>query len=191
MIGFLDGKVIEKHGGKATISVNGVGYLVSVPLSVADKLNTGSNTQLFTYLAVRENSLDLYGFLDVSDKALFELLLTVSGVGPKTALGVMNTASGSQIEKAVVEQNPSYLTKVAGVGKKISEKIVMELKGKMFANAKNESLGDVDGDVVEALVSLGYSQKQAREAVRDLPNDLTGANDKIKFALKNLSPQKK
>ncbi|MFZ3020468.1 MAG: Holliday junction branch migration protein RuvA [Minisyncoccia bacterium] len=190
MIGFIEGKIIEKRGGRVIISANGVGYLVSVPLFVADKLTDGSNTGLYTYLAVRENALDLYGFLEASDKALFELLLTVSGIGPKTALGVMNTASGTQIEKAVVEQNPSYLTKVAGVGKKISEKIVLELKGKMLATSKDNFLGDVDGDVVEALVSLGYSQKQARDAVRDLPKDVEGANDKIKFALKNLNPKK-
>jgi len=190
MIGFIEGKIIEKKGSKVIVSANGVGYLISVPLSVADKLQNSSNTGLFTYLAVRENSLDLYGFLDASDKSLFELLLTVSGIGPKTALGVMNTASSSQIEKSVVEQNPSYLTKVAGVGKKISEKIVLELKGKMIANSKDNSLGDVDSDVVEALVSLGYSQKQARDAVRDLPNDVIGANEKIKFALKNLNPKK-
>jgi Holliday junction DNA helicase RuvA len=174
MIGFLEGKVLEKKGGQATILVNGVGYRVSLPFSVFEKLSEGSTAKLYTYLAVRENALDLYGFTESGDKALFELLLTVSGIGPKTALGVMNTASAMQIEKAVVEQNPSYLTKVVGVGKKVSEKIVMELKGKIMANSKENSLGDVDGDVVEALVSLGYSQ-----------------NEKIKFALKNLSPKKK
>ncbi len=187
MIGFLEGKVIEKRGGQATILVGGVGYRVSIPLSVLETLHDGKGVRLFTYLAVRENALDLYGFTNSSERGLFELLLTVSGIGPKTALSVLNTASPTQIEKAVVEQNASYLTKVAGVGKKISEKIVLELKGKMLASSRDESSADAETDVVEALVSLGYSQREAREAVRDLPKNISGTNEKIKSALKNLN----
>ncbi len=191
MIGFLEGKVIEKRASQALILVNGVGYKVSVPLSVIDSIKEGSEARFYTYLAVRENALDLYGFEDSEERSLFELLLTVSGIGPKTALGVMNTASKSQIEKAIVEENPSYLTKVAGVGKKIAEKIVLELKGKMFATSGNEDVSDMQGDVVEALLALGYSQKQARDAMRDMPKDLDTANEKIKFALKNINPNAK
>src|SRR3989344_5452484 len=169
MIGFLEGKILEKRGGQATVLVNGVGYRVFLPLAVLEKLSTGKTAKMFTYLSVRENALDLYGFADPAERSLFELLLTIPGIGPKTALSVLNTASLIQIEKAVVEQNASYLTKVAGVGKKISEKIVLELKGKIMATVQHEMSGDVEGDVVEALVSLGYSQKQARDAVRELP----------------------
>ena len=190
MIGFLEGKVIEKRASQALILVNGVGYKVSIPLSIIDSLKEGSTASLFTYLAVRENALDLYGFEKAEDRSLFELLLTVSGIGPKTALSVMNTASKTQIEKAIVEENPSYLTKVAGVGKKLAEKIVLELKGKIFASEHHEKAGDIESDVVDALISLGYSQKQARDAVRDMPKNITGASEKIKFALKNLNNAK-
>ncbi len=187
MIGFLEGKVMEKRGSQATILVGGVGYRVHLPLSLLDKLRENTPAKVFVHLAVRENALDLYGFDTAENRALFELLLTVSGIGPKTALSVLNTASTAQIEKAVVEQNPSYLTKVAGVGKKISEKIVLELKGKMVATSKDIGDGGEDSDVIEALVSLGYSQKQAREVVRDLPQNLKTASEQIKYALKRLT----
>lgn len=190
MIGYLEGKVLDKNSTQATVLVSGVGYRVSAPLSFLDQLKPGTEAKIFTYLAVRENALDLYGFENLDERTLFELLLTVSGIGPKTALSVLNTASKAQIEKAVVEQNAGYLTKVAGVGKKVSEKIVLELKGKISPSNHSGSVGDTDSDVVEALVSLGYSQKQAREAVRDIPDDTNNASEKIKFALKNLNPGK-
>lgn len=187
MIGFLEGKVLEKHGSKATILVMGVGYRVFLPLSVIDSISIGTQIKIFTHMAVRENAIDLYGFISAEDRSLFELLLTVSGIGPKTALGVINTASATQIEKAILEQNPAFLTKVGGVSKKISEKIVLELKGKMFATGRELTGGDEDGDVVEALISLGYSQKQARDTVKDLPHNTKTASEKIKLALKNLN----
>ncbi len=191
MIGFLEGKILDKRGSQVTILVNGVGYRVFVPISLIDTLREESLVKVFTYLSVRENALDLYGFSSVSDRSIFELLLTVSGIGPKTALGVLNTASPAQIEKAVVEQNAGFLTKIGGVSKKISEKIVLELKGKMFVTSKENTGSSEDVDVIEALVSLGYSQKQARDAVRDLPENIKTTSEKVKFSLKNVSPNAK
>jgi Holliday junction DNA helicase RuvA len=136
---------------------------------------------------VREDVLDLFGFISDEELRFFELLLTVSGIGPKSALGILDTASIETIQSAVINNNPSYLTSVSGIGKKTAEKIVMGLKDKMNI----ESLGDVavfkaDVEALEAMRSLGYSAQEARDALREVPQTVLGSNDRLREALRLL-----
>jgi Holliday junction DNA helicase, RuvA subunit len=188
MIGTISGSVRYKAPNLIYIDVSGVGYKVFVTTDTSLEVTVGAPIFLWTYLAVRETALDLYGFLDKETEDIFELLIGVSGIGPKTALSILNVASPSTLRKAVANADTGYLTKVSGIGKKVAEKIVRELEGKLTTSIedKSESL-KAEGDVVEALLSLGYNERDIREAVKKIPKDLTKPSDKVKIALKFLS----
>ena len=191
MIAELTGIVREKGEHYCILDVQGVGYLVFTTHQVLSTLAEDTSATLSTYLAVKENALDLYGFLTRSDKKLFELLLGVSGIGPKTALSVMNTAHAEHIERAVLEQNPGYLSKMTGVSKKIAEKIALELKGKLIPHeGVRHERRDHETDALEALVSLGYREREVREALSSLTREdpsLTDTKTIIARVLKSLS----
>lgn len=188
MIGTLSGTVRHKDLHTIIVDVGGVGYKVySTADSTLDAV-TGEPIFLWTYLAVRENALDLYGFLDKETLEVFELLICISGIGPKTALGILNVATPAMLRQAVATEDISYLTKVSGIGKKNAEKIVLELRDKLVTTSEDMVRGKAgEGDVLEALISLGYSERDARDAVKRLPKDLEGTSARIKEALKNLS----
>lgn len=188
MIGAIQGTVLHKDLTLLIVNVGGVGYKVSSTTDVILDAAIGSEIALWTHLAVRENALDLYGFPTRSTLELFELLITISGIGPKTALGILNVASPEMIRQAVATEDTSYLVKVAGLGRKNAEKIVLELKGKLAttsADLENASRGA--GDVLEALLSLGYSERDIRDVLKKLPSDLESPSDKVKAALKLLA----
>lgn len=190
MISRLTGSIVHTDSKYIILDVKGVGYKVSTTVDIISQLGKdGGDVTIWTYLAVRENSLDLYGFLNLAELNFFELLITVSGIGPKTALGILNSASIEALETAVQTNDTSHLTKVSGIGKKVAEKIVMELKDKVdkvehTPEAKIALRGDTDA--LEALKSLGYSQIEARNALKELPKTITKTGDKIKEALKIL-----
>lgn len=188
MIGTLNGKVKHKDLGHLIVDVGGVGYKVSVTTETALDVSDGSPIFLWTYLAVRETSLELFGFSDKETLNAFELLITISGIGPKTALGILNVATPATLRQAVVNRDTTYLTRVSGIGKKNAEKIVMELKDKLKVSKED---GGVDmrseGDALEALVSLGYNERDAREALKRVPKEVLGASERVKAALKLLS----
>lgn len=191
MIQRLTGQIAYINQKYLVLDVNGVGYKIN---SIVDILSnaqiSNSPITIWTYLAVRENSLDLYGFTSLNELNIFELLLTVSGIGPKTALGVMNSASVESIETAISTGDTSHLTKVSGIGKKVAEKIVRELKDKIEKvshSIESKTAMKNESDIIEALKSLGYSQNEAREAVKEIPKTITKTNEKIKEALKILS----
>jgi Holliday junction DNA helicase RuvA len=143
---------------------------------------------LWTHLAVRETSLDLFGFEEKELLDLFELLITISGIGPKTALGILNVASPSMLRQAVAKEDSSLLTRVSGIGKKNAEKIVLELRNKLVVAEDDRDINfQAEGDALEALVSLGYSERDAREALKQVPQDIEGASERVKAALKQLS----
>ncbi len=194
MISKLTGTIVHTDTKYIVIDVHGVGYKVT---TTADSILKVSGEKepvtLWTYLAVRENALDLYGFLELTELNFFELLITISGIGPKTALGILNAASVEAISTAVQTSDTSHLTKVSGIGKKVAEKIVMELKDKIDkifhtpeSKVAMKNAMRNDSDALEALKSLGYSQSEAREALKELPKTITRTNDKIKEALKVL-----
>lgn len=170
------------------VDVSGVGYKVFVPTDVALEATLSQPVFLWTYLAVRENALDLFGFLEKETLNTFELLITISGIGPKTALGILNVASPATLRQAVATGDTSYLTRVSGIGKKNAEKIVLELKDKLKVTQEDRGVdGRSEGDALEALVSLGYSERDSREALKKVPKETTGASERVKAALKLLS----
>ncbi|MBU3668766.1 MAG: Holliday junction branch migration protein RuvA [Candidatus Taylorbacteria bacterium] len=188
MISYISGIVIHKDLKYAVIQTSGgVGYKVFSTTDTLVNLHEGNPGTLWVYTAVRENSIDLYGFKDMETLDFFELLLTISGIGPKSALGILGAASVSALREAVSTGETAYLTKISGVGKKVAEKIVLELKGKVGIEKIGafESSGDIDA--IEALKSLGYTHKEAKDALEQIPKDITDTAEKIKSALKNLS----
>lgn len=190
MIGRLKGQIAHIEAKYIILDVNDVGYKIFTTSDIMTKLGKDEKKiVLWTYLAVRENSLDLYGFLSLSELNFFELLLTISGIGPKTALGILNSASVYSLETAIQTGDTSHLTKVSGIGKKVAEKIVRELENKIEKvahTAESKSAMKNDSDALEALTSLGYSQSEAREVLKKLPKEISKTSDKIKEALRLL-----
>jgi len=185
MIGHIKGTVLETNTEYALIDVGHIGYIV---FATPDTLHTIGKTKtvaLWTHLAVRENALDLYGFIEKDELEVFELLLSVSGIGPKSALGILSITTVETLRKAVAEENSTYLTKVSGIGKKTAQKIVIELKDKLGAGGESDSLKG-DEDALEALVAMGYSLSEVRKALRSLPQTLEGSNERLREALKLL-----
>lgn len=190
MISHITGEILLKGDRFAIIDVSGVGYKVYISIDTMRKIgNDGEKVSLWTYLAVRENALDLYGFIENAEVELFELLISISGVGPKSALAIMSVAPLDTLKAAISSGDTSYLTKVSGIGKKNAEKIVLELRDKLGV-LESESVGGVmseDSDVVDALVAMGYSAVEAREALKQVAQEVSGTSARIKEALKNLS----
>jgi Holliday junction DNA helicase RuvA len=166
--------------------VGGLGFNINSTISCLEKLRVGGEASFWTHTAVRENSIDLYGFSTEEELRVFELLITVSGVGPKSALAILGVAGVRAIEEAVGTGDTSSLTKISGIGRKTAEKIVLELNGKLVATVKGGGRASDDVDVYEALKSLGYREKDIQETIKKLPENLVGTNEKIKYILKNL-----
>jgi Holliday junction DNA helicase RuvA len=188
MIGHLEGTVKSLRAGGAIISVQGVGYKIALSKHTLAHLTLGSTTGIWTYLAVRESALDLYGFQSESELHFFELLLTVPGVGPKSALAILDIASAETLRGAIAKGNAEYLTKVSGIGRKTAEKIILELRDKVGVGAE-ETLEAFEGDAeaLEALRALGYSPGEARDALRRVPTSIVGSAERVREALKQLS----
>ena len=170
------------------VDVSGVGYKVFVTTETALDVVPSSPVFLWTHLVVRETTLDLFGFLDRETLDMFELLINISGIGPKSALGILNVATPSMLRQAVAGKDTTYLTRVSGIGKKNAEKIVLELKDKLKITKEDKSVDmRSEGDALEALVSLGYNERDAREALKRVPKEVAGASERVKAALKILS----
>lgn len=189
MIGSLKGKVTFRTDKFLILEVSGVGYKVSVSPDALSKI-TGTEPEIYLWVHthVREDILDLYGFLDREELEFFEMLINVSGIGPKGALAILGIASIDILRKAISTGDTAYLTKISGIGRKTAEKIVIELREKIEAMTDDGKTGaSLQGelDAMEALRSLGYSQAEAREALKKVSVDST-TNVKIKEALKIL-----
>lgn len=187
MISFLDGEVVEKGATRVVIGVGGVGYDVLVPTSVVAKLPAvGKTTRLHTRMVVREDSMSLYGFSGVDQRDLFDLLTGVTGVGPKVALAFLSVLKPVTLTRAIVNGDAAALTVVPGVGKKVAQRVVLDLKDKLGA----EELVIIDGplaDVREALLGLGLSQQEASDAMTGLaPNRDAPVEDLLREALQHL-----
>lgn len=179
MIREIRGKVLSVDVGSAVIDVAGFG--IQVHTGNPGALVVGSEARLATYLAVKQDGMDLYGFLDAADRDFFELLLSVSGVGPKTAMGVLRRASREALIGAIGKRDLSYLTKVVGLGKKGAEKMLVELSEKVGVAAHD----DADGEVFDTLVALGYTEREARKALQAIPERVQGKDARLKAALSN------
>ena len=189
MIASLTGTVLKKEPSAVVVSVAGVGLRVRVTAQTEHLLGLGENVAFTTYLAVREDALDLYGFLEVREYDLFLLLLTLPGVGPKTALDILGKATVDTIIEAIADENPDHLTRMSGLGKKSAEKIVLGLKDKIagLATAVHTTRRSADNDVIEAIMALGYSAQEARDAARSVDAQIVDIGARVKAALKNVN----
>ncbi len=195
MIYHLTGKILFAGEKFIVLDVSGVGYKLNVTLdSLRDIAKSrGENASFWTHLTVKEDALDLYGFKEKAELEFFELLINVPGVGPRTALAVLNIASIDSIKSAISSGDATYLTKVSGIGRKTAEKIILELRDK-FSPSKDgvwqTSLKE-ESDAIEALEALGYSVREAREAIKNVPKEITETNQKIKESLRLLGKAKR
>jgi len=184
MIGSITGKIKLKTDKFLIVDVSGVGYKVCISPDTLVRTKLNSDISLFVHTHVREDSIDLYGFLNREEQEFFEMLINVSGIGPKGALSILSIATLETLRKAISTGDTGYLTKVSGIGKKTAEKIVIELRDKVGEEKSGTSLqGELDA--LEALKSLGYSQNEAREALKKVSPD-ANTNTKIREALKIL-----
>jgi Holliday junction DNA helicase RuvA len=184
MIGSIKGKIILKTDKFAVIEANGVGYKISVSPDFLTKAKEDAEVFLWIHSHIREDSFDLYGFLDYEELEFFEMLINVSGIGPKGALTILSVATIDTLKRAIKTSDLPYLTKISGIGKKTAEKMVIELRDKIGVINTEGNLRD-ELDALEALKSLGYSQNEAREAIKDLPADMD-TSTKVRNALKVL-----
>jgi len=186
MIGSIEGQVTHKGMGYVVVKTAGVGYRVALPMSLLLATKVGVDTSFLVHTHVREDQLALYGFSSIEEMEFFELLITVSGVGPKSALGIMSLAEVGMIKSAIISEDPSVFTKVSGIGRKTAERVILELKGKLKEAADAAPVAKEQSDVMDALVALGYKEQEARDAVKSIPAETKSLQDKIKLALKYL-----
>ncbi|TWO65004.1 Holliday junction branch migration protein RuvA [Caenimonas sedimenti] len=190
MIGRLNGVLADKNPPQVLVDCSGVGYEVDVPMSTFYNLpGLGEKVTLLTHFVVREDAQVLFGFGTAGEREAFRQLIKISGVGPRTALGLLSGMSVGDIAQAVTAQDASRLVKVPGIGKKTAERLLLELKGKFGADLGNAALGgasDAQADILQALLALGYSDKEAAATLKSLPKDI-GVSDGIKQALKALA----
>jgi Holliday junction DNA helicase RuvA len=171
VIAYLEGRLAEKKPTTAVVDVKGVGYSVNIPLSSFDKLpDVGSAVKLFTCTYVREDAFQLFGFATTPEKELFELLISVNGVGPKSALGILSSISVQDFQASILEENLDMLTRISGVGNKTAQRLIVELKEKIAksfvpAEDKKSTSDQKSEEAVLALVSLGYNKYEARKIV--------------------------
>lgn len=190
MIGRLTGTLAAKNPPQILLDVQGVGYEVDVPMSTFYNLpGLGEKVTLLTHMAVREDAHLLFGFGSEAERFAFRQLVKISGVGARTALSVLSGLSVADLAHAVAMQEPGRLTKVPGIGKKTAERLLLELKGKLadaVPTAAHAQPADSRHDILNALLALGYNEREAQAAMKPLPADI-GTSDGIRQALKSLS----
>lgn len=186
MIGSIKGKISHKSGNFVIVETSGIGYKIFLPQALLIPLKVNQEVSLVIHTYVREDQITLYGFQTLPELEFFELLLTVSGVGPKSAMGIMSLAGLEMIKSAIVSEDPSVFTKVSGIGRKTAERVIVELKEKLKDEATSQPVAREHSDAMDALVSLGYSQQEAREALKGIPKDVTDLPSKIRVALRAL-----
>ena len=190
MIGRLSGLLAEKTPPQVLVDVEGVGYELDVPMSTFYNLpGLGEKVTLLTHFVVREDAQLLFGFLTATERATFRELVKISGVGPRTALSILSGLSVTELAQAVSRQDGARLVKVPGIGKKTAERLLLELKGKLGADLTQPSASaftEAQGDIAQALQALGYNEREAQAALKQLSADV-GVSDGIKLALKALN----
>ena len=192
MIGRLSGLLAEKKPPQILVDVGGVGYEVDVPMSTFYNLpGLGERVTLLTHFVVREDAQVLFGFLTPSERATFRQLVKISGIGPRMALSLLSGLSVGELAQAVSRQESARLVKVPGIGKKTAERLLLELKGKLGPDlaagaASAQVVSDAQADILQALLALGYSDREAALALKGLPADV-GVSEGIKTALKALA----
>ncbi len=190
MIYGVSGKLAHKEDGFVVVEVGGFGIKLYVSKQTIGALPaTGGEVKLFSHLNVKEDALDLYGFITQEELDFFELLISVSGVGPKSALAILDVGLLNELSAAIKEGRPDLLTRAAGVGRKIAERVILELRSKVKSATSGAVVEKMqtDSDLVEALTGLGYRRDEARAALGKVDAAVTGTEDRLKAALRILS----
>lgn len=190
MIYYLDGKVKVKNPNFLVLLVSGVGYKVSASANVISAAKVGADLSLYIHQHVREDTLDLYGFLEESELEFFEMLLSISGVGPRSALSIIALGNIADIKQSIISKDVSLITRASGIGRKTAERIIIELKSKI-GELPGGGPGDLDlvdsnQDIFAALSSLGYSRSEIVEVVRKIPTDIKDNDERVKWAIRNI-----
>ncbi|MFA6251285.1 MAG: Holliday junction branch migration protein RuvA [Candidatus Paceibacterota bacterium] len=189
MIAKIEGIIAHIDNKFLVVDVSGVGYKLYITTETLASSILGEHSSFWVHTAVRENSIDLYGFKTINELSFFELLLDVSGIGPRSALSILTVAPIDTLKKAIATGDTSYLNKVSGIGKKTAEKIIVELRDKLQEYRNDDDTPGLlrdESDIIEALKSLGYSQNEARDALKQVPSTTIGTNARIKEALQIL-----
>lgn len=189
MISFIRGKILSKRKNFIILEAHDIGYQVFLNPTHFAELTTGQNVEIFTHQYIKEDALDLYGFRSMDELEMFELLLSISGVGPKSALGILAAANPEELKTSISRGDHSLLTKVSGVGRKTAERVVLELREKIsHIDIQPDISGSTDtaSDEIDALISLGYSLQQAREALRQVDPLIKNSSERIREALKKM-----
>jgi Holliday junction DNA helicase RuvA len=192
MIATLQGRVLAKRENHVILDVTGVGFQVYVPSAALERLAAGQEATLYTHMHVRENEIALYGCLTPDDLKLFELLLGVSGIGPKVSLNVISMMSTETLREAIARGDAASLTRIPGVGRKTAERVMLDLKDKLGVEldfVSYPALTHADTEVIMALTSLGYSLAEAQAAVRSLPQEDLPLEERIRLSLQYFAPE--
>jgi len=191
MIDYVRGTLTEKEPAVVTIEAHGIGYEIIIPLSTYERLPaSGAEVKLYTHYHVREDTQKLYGFLTKTERELFRQLIGVSSIGPKTAVGILSKISVDELAKCIALGDPSRLTKIPGIGAKIAQRLIMELRGKITATRSGPSAAvaapgaevtssDTGAEAFEALLSLGYNDKQVAKAIERVRQTITESEQDI------------
>lgn len=198
MIGKLTGHIGGiSPDGSVIVDVGGVGYVVRTPLFTLDTLRGSGEKEvsLFIHTAVREDAIDLYGFFAHEELQFFKQLMSVKGLGPKTALSILNVSDVGTLKRSIASGDATVLTKVFGIGKKNAERMVVELRDKLSTEAAAHGISvassEGDGDVIEALMALGYRSDESRKALKDVGLDVVGTKERLSAALRHLGSNQK
>ncbi len=188
MIGYLKGKIISKKPTELLLDVNGIGYLINITTNTYESISSDENISLFTYLSVKEDSLTLYGFASLAEKEMFKLLISISGVGPKLAQGVLSGIQIEELKNAIQDGDVSRMIAIPGIGRKTAERLIVELRDKVDTVAViegEEPAGSIRTDAIAALTSLGYNRNQADKIIRNIlsAEPQIGIEDLIRKAL--------
>ena len=191
MIAHLRGKIEEKFGNALILDVNGVGYEITVPTPDFEACNLGEERKFYTYHQVRENAEELYGFSSLAAKKIFELLISVQGVGPKAAIAILSLAEAEEVRNAIANADSAFISKASGVGKKSAERVIVDLSDKVgipshygATEAKFATAVTANDEALDALIALGFPLKEATAALEKVDPNLP-VEERVKLALKN------
>lgn len=191
MLAYLKGKIKNKGNGYVILTIRDIGYKVFVNESVYAELSIGDEAELYIYQHVREDAVSLFGFYSLDQLEMFELLLSVSGIGPKSALGVLAVGDVGFIKDSIAGGDFDMLTKVSGIGKKTAERVVMELRDKIvklnILSSGTTSASRTNADEIDALMALGYSMQQSRDALKSVDPRIKDSGERIREALKGIA----
>lgn len=190
MIAHVRGIIAEKFGNTLIIDVNGVGYEVTVPMPDFEVCTLGEERKFYTYHSVRENAEELYGFLSLAAKKIFELLISVQGIGPKAGIAILSLAEAEEVRNAIANADAAFIARASGVGKKSAERVIVDLRDKVgtpsrygSSETKLAKVSDEPDEALDALIALGFSLKEATKALEEVDKTLS-TEDRVRLALK-------